>query len=213
MNLLHRFLPTLSLFAGGALIALFAACQSTGTSPGTFSALPSTNLPINGAMQEDEGGTGLQVGEKVTIQFINAGPDMPPAWEQQVREDGAITLPHNLTVNALHKRRGELEKEIYDLYVPKYYRRMTVNVKPEERWYWIQGQVRNPSQLKHTGQLTVLQAIASAGDFTDFADRKDIDVIRKSGEKLNVNAKKAARNPELNIPIYPGDTIIVNRRF
>jgi protein involved in polysaccharide export with SLBB domain len=57
-----------------------------------------------------------------------------------------------------------------------------------------------------------LQAIASAGDFTDFARKQEVLLTRSDGRKITVNCIKARKNPSLNLEILPGDIIDVPRR-
>jgi polysaccharide export outer membrane protein len=165
---------------------------------------------LGGAQSID---TTYRPGDKMMIDFADS-PGMPSTWLQTVREDGTITLPLNQTIAAAGKKKGEIEQEIHALYVPKMLRRLTVNVRAEERFYFVRGEVKQPGQRPHTGSITALKAISAAGDFTDFANRKRVEVIRTNGEKLMLNATKALDNPQdLDIPVYPGDTIYVHRRF
>jgi polysaccharide export outer membrane protein len=181
-----------------------------------------TNSPVPGANSSghsDTNSTGLaetsnlfQKGDKITLQFFQA-PGMPPEYEQIIRDDGTITLPYNLVLMADGKTKRELEEAIYHLYVPKYFRRMTVNIKPDERYYFVDGEVKTPGLKLHPGNITVTKAIGAAGDFTDFARKTDIQVTRANGEKFHVNWNKAQKNPSLDRPIYPGDRIHVPRRW
>jgi len=62
--------------------------------------------------------------------------------------------------------------------------------------------------------MTVLQALASSGGFTTFADVKKIHVVRlRNGKQLELpfNYRDVLKgdNPEQNIKLEPGDTIVV----
>jgi protein involved in polysaccharide export with SLBB domain len=150
-------------------------------------------------------------GDKILIDFDQG---LPPQWQQVVREDGTITLPLNKSIVASGKRKGELEDAILKLYVPDTLKRLTVNIRSEERTYFVEGEVRTPGQRPHTGLITATKAIAAAGDFTDFAKKTDVEIIRGStGEVIHMNAKKALRDPSLDVPVFPGDRVHVNRRF
>ena len=135
-----------------------------------------------------------------------------PAFEERVKEDGTITLIENQNFTAAGKTRGQLEKDIRNAYVPKYYVKMTVTVKPQERLFYVGGEVRQPGRVAYGGPLTVLKAIQSAGDFTDFANKKRVHLTRMTGKKETINCIKARERPELDLPVYPGDTIHVPRR-
>src|SRR5690606_17693294 len=110
------------------------------------------------------------------------------------------------SVEAVGKTKAELEKAIHDVYVPELYRRMSVNVSLEDRYYWVKGEVRNPTQLKYISSMTVLKAIAAAGDYTEFADRGHVQWVR-NGEAMRVNKS------QFDTPSYPGDIIVVDRGF
>ena len=62
-------------------------------------------------------------------------------------------------------------------------------------------------------EMTVLKAIATAGDFTDFAKKTKVQVTRADGRKINVNCVKAQRDPKLDVPVFPDDTVFVPRRY
>jgi len=156
--------------------------------------------------------TRFRPGDRVEIQFTDT-QGLPPSWQQTVREDGTITLPLNQTVHAAELRKGELETAIRDVYVPKILRRLTVNVRADRRSYFVSGEVKLPGEKEHTGQITAMRAIATAGDFTDFAKKSKIEVIRSNGEKVQVDGKKALKDPSKDVPVYPGDTVHVHRRY
>ena len=156
--------------------------------------------------------TSFRPGDRVEIQFTDT-QGLPPSWQQTVREDGTITLPLNKTVRAADLRKGELETAIRDVYVPHILRRLTVNVRADRRSYFVSGEVKLPGEKEHTGQITAMRAIATAGDFTDFANKSKIEVFRSNGEKVQVNGKKALKDPSKDVPVYPGDRVHVHRRY
>jgi protein involved in polysaccharide export with SLBB domain len=58
----------------------------------------------------------------------------------------------------------------------------------------------------------VLEAIITAGGFTDFANRRKVQLVRaKDGSTVTLDCNKARGNPELDLPVNPGDKIIVPR--
>jgi protein involved in polysaccharide export with SLBB domain len=135
--------------------------------------------------------------------------------DERIKEDGTITLLEGKTFNAAGKTRGQLEKEIHDWYVPSYYLKMTVSVRQqkETQFYYIRGEVKMPGRQVYISRITVLRAIGSAGDFTDFAKKTHVQLIRANGGKaITVNAKKALKNAALDLEILPGDTVFVPRR-
>jgi polysaccharide export outer membrane protein len=190
----------------GLLLFLSAGCE-TPSGPGVGAA-PSQAPPAIARQRVDE----IQPGDRLTIEFSDVNPS-PPGTIQVVRDDGTITLPLSLEVKAAGKLKGELQKEIKDLYVPRYFRRLTVNIKTDDRFFFVGGEVRLPARQAYIGQMTVLKAVQSAGDFTDFANRKNVKIIRQNGRVDTENCIKARKNPKLDLPVFPGDIVHVERRI
>jgi polysaccharide export outer membrane protein len=77
------------------------------------------------------------------------------------------------------------------------------------------GEVQKPGVLELRGQTTILEAIAMAGGFRDFASPSKITVIRTEGDgktqKLRFNYNRAVSNAsdEQNLVLKTGDVIVV----
>jgi protein involved in polysaccharide export with SLBB domain len=153
-------------------------------------------------------------GDSLTVSFTDTPNPIQPL-DQQIRADGTVTLILNKKFAAAGKTVSELEKEIRSVYVPDYYKYMTVTVTPvvSTRWYYVEGEVRSPNRQIYNSRLTVTMAIASAGGFTDFANKKKVKLVRVDGKSYTVNCSKALNNPNLDLEVYPGDKIHVPRRF
>lgn len=153
----------------------------------------------------------LAKGDNVRVTFSGTIEPIPP-HEEQIKEDGTITLPLIGAIKAEGRTAGELQKEIHDKYVPDYYKRLTAIVTTDRRVYYVQGQVRASGRQEYIGPTTVLKAIASAGDFTDFANRKKVVLTRTDGKRLIVDCIKAAKDSVFDLPVFPGDKIEVPMR-
>ena len=163
----------------------------------------------------NEGGLDiLKVQDEVHVTFADL-PVLQPPIDDQVKQDGTITLLFNRTFHVAGKSRAEVEKEIHDYYVPDFYRNMTVTVRvlPATQFYYVGGEVRNPNRQVYIGPITVTQAIASAGGFTDFAMKKGVILTRAGGRKITVNCVKALTDRKLDPIVYPGDSIYVKRTW
>lgn len=147
------------------------------------------------------------------IVALTGTADQIPEHSEPIKEDGNITLPYIGAVRAAGRTPGELQNEIRDLYVPKYYVRLTVTVKSQDRVYYVGGEVKQPGRQLYVGETTVTRAIQSAGDFTDFANRGKVWLVRAGGKHIKVNCNKALEDPALDLPVYPGDEIQVPRRL
>jgi polysaccharide export outer membrane protein len=155
----------------------------------------------------------LHAGDMLTIEFSEM-PVVYPAREERIKEDGTITLLEGKTFVAAGKTRGQLEHEIHDWYVPRFYLKMNVSIRQtkDTQFYYVRGEVRQPNRQVYISRIKLLQAIASAGDFTDFARKKDVLLTRADGTKVRINCVKARKDPSLNLEILPGDIIDVPRR-
>jgi polysaccharide export outer membrane protein len=75
------------------------------------------------------------------------------------------------------------------------------------RPYYILGEVNRPGEFPYVSGLTVMNAIASAGDFTYRADR--VRILIKSAD--NPNEREVELTPTTTV--RPGDTIRIRERF
>jgi polysaccharide export outer membrane protein len=157
----------------------------------------------------------LKIQDEVLVTFADVPLELKPI-QDQVKQDGTITLLFNHTFPVAGKSRRVVEKEVHDFYVPSYYRNMTVTVRvvASTQFYYVNGEVKVPNRQIYIGRpLTVTQAIASAGGFTDFAQKRGVILTRASGQKIKVNCVKALKDPTLDPLVYPGDSIYVPRTW
>lgn len=167
-------------------------------------------------VEEDSGALvglyNLQPLDPLTISLL--GIPQEKQIETIVDEYGQISLPYiDEPIQASGLSVSGLEREIHRVYVEGgIYRNVTVNVQTSAKSYFMEGEVNRPQEYPLNRRITLLQAIAAAGGYTDFADKKDV-IITRSGENIRVNAKDIERNPELDVPLEAGDRIKVDRTF
>jgi polysaccharide biosynthesis/export protein len=138
------------------------------------------------------------------------------APEITVRPDGKVTLPLLNDVQAAGLTPEQLRDAVLDA-ARKYIEdpNPTVIVKEiKSRKVFITGQVEKPGPYPLNGSVTVLQLIATAGGLRDFADGKNISVIRVGDGKQSVfefNYQELLKKRYLtqNIELAPGDTVVV----
>ena len=190
-----------SLFAGCAILAGCGGSPEANVGPDVPTPAPA-----------GQGGGRFSVNDKVKVQ-IKDTPDTQLQLPHvvQIRENGMITLPYIGDVKADGKTSSELQKDITAKFVPAFFTRVTVTVEPDERYYFVGGEVKQESQRAYLGTITVTRAIRASGGFTDFADKKKVKLTRASGEVLEVNVPKAMKDPRLDPLVYPGDQIHVPR--
>ena len=131
-----------------------------------------------------------------------------------VRADGMISMPLLNDVQAAGLTPMQLGAALTDK-LKKYVSdpRVTIVVtQMNSQRVYVTGEVLHPGAMNLTPNMTVLQALSSSG-FTQFANTKGIYVLRhENGEdkKFPVNYKKLVKGEGgQNIPLKPGDTIIV----
>ena len=133
-----------------------------------------------------------------------------------VRSDGKISLPLVGEVQASGLTPLKLEKDIAEK-LKSYISEPEVTVMVQQvnsQKFNVLGQVVRPGTYVIANSPTVLDAIALAGGFRDFAKKKSIYVLRHgaSGEsRLPFNYKEVSqgKNMAQNVKLQPGDTIII----
>jgi polysaccharide export outer membrane protein len=112
-----------------------------------------------------------------------------------VRSDGRISLPLAGEIEATGKTAAELQQEIAGK-VSQYVNQPVVNVMVKQinsRKISVLGEVRRPDVYKMKDRLTVLDAIAMAGGFTDLARPNKVIVLRNTPagpQRIKVNVKQ-----------------------
>ena len=174
--------------------------------PGYSYSGSSTNTPRRG-------GEKFQIGDQVGILYKGVGSAEPiPAHQETVKEDGTITPPFVGSVVAAGKTPGELQRELQEKY-DTIFKDLNVTVVAPNRYYYVSGEVRKPGPQPYLGETDIIKAISSAGDFTEFANKHNVRLTRGSGQTQVINVQKIFNNQGLNVPVYPGDTIMVKRRW
>jgi len=87
----------------------------------------------------------------------------------------------------------------------------------EKDVFYIRGEVARPGSYFLENGMTLMKAISVAGGFTQFANRRDIEVIRadpSTGQKkVTVDLKAIENGKKEDLPLHSNDTIIVPRRI
>lgn len=132
-----------------------------------------------------------------------------------VRPDGMITVPLVGDVQASGLTPLQLADRIADK-LKKFVQTPNVSVVVGEihsKVIYLIGEVGKKGPVEMTSGMTLLDAIASAGGVTDYANTKKIYILRDEAgkhEKIPVHYKEALKgNSEFNLLLQPGDTIVV----
>ena len=193
------------LFSGCETGPVYAPLPEPATEPGAKPDASAYNPPVGSSDV-------LIIGDTITINF-NLGDSQPlPMHQEAVKDDGRISPPLVGSVIAKGKSPGELQAELQKLY-NVYYKNMTVTVTSPQRYFVVSGEVKNPGQKVYLGKTDLVSAISAASDFTEFAKKTQIRINRANGKKETVDYNNAINDPQQNVLIYPGDTILVPRRL
>jgi polysaccharide export outer membrane protein len=134
-----------------------------------------------------------------------------------VRPDGRISFPLVQDLQAAGINPGELkariEKELEKfLNAPS----VTVIVEAIQSYrIFVVGKVQKPGSYMSERPITVLQALAYAGGFQEFADESGMTIVRTTEQGrsavLNFNYKDVikGKNAEQNIYLKSGDVVVV----
>jgi polysaccharide biosynthesis/export protein len=133
-----------------------------------------------------------------------------------VRPDGRISLPLLNDVQAAGLTPSQLAARLTEG-LRKFITNPQVTVSVSEinsRRVYVTGEVTKPGAFPLLPNMTVLQALSSSGGFSQFAKIKGIYVLRVEDGKqvkhpFNYKDVVSGKKPELNIPLQPGDVIVV----
>ena len=206
--------------AGIVVIAVFAMCWGR----------PLCRAQVTDSKAEGNSGTaassGLMVPAEVAGEYL-IGPDDVLAvnvWKENelseelpVRPDGKISLPLIGDVQASGLTPVQLQESIRTR-LSIYLVNPTVTVIVKEtrsHRFNVVGEVERPGSFVLGQPLRVLDAVALAGGFRDFAKTSGIYVLRLqadgSPQRFPFNYKQVinGRNLGQNIRLQPGDTVVV----
>ncbi len=146
--------------------------------------------------------------------FVWNEPDL--TQDISVMPDGRIIFPMIGEVMAKGRSVIDLKKIITEKlkdYVSN--PEVTVMVRQSNsRQIYTIGKLNAPGPYPLAPDMTVLQALSTAGGFTEWADTKHVMVVRRGNDKetmlpFNYQDFIEGKNPAQNILLEPGDTIVV----
>jgi polysaccharide biosynthesis/export protein len=132
-----------------------------------------------------------------------------------VRPDGMITMSLIGDVQATGLTPLQLADQIAAK-LKKYIQDPNVSVvvgSIHSKMIYLLGEVGKKGPIEMTSGMTLLDAIASAGGLTDYANAKKIYILRDQAgkhERIPVHYKEALKgDSQFNLILEPGDTIVV----
>ena len=153
----------------------------------------------------------LGAGDKLRIEVYK---DAQLSQSVQIRPDGKITLPLVGDLQATDHTPIELRDTITKS-LKEYMTNPVVTVIVVEATAataYVMGEVYHPGAVNLQAPLTILQALALAGGLKDFADAKNIKILRKTPngvQTIAFNYKDAVKSARAPLYLRPGDTVVV----
>jgi polysaccharide export outer membrane protein len=195
------------LVSSFALILLGATSSSaqngtTGTSGSSRSTSRETTVPNDYR---------LVIGDKLRIEVYK---DPQLSQSLQIRPDGKITLPLVGDIVAAGHTPLALRDSIAAS-LKEYITNPVVTVivvETEAPTFSVMGEVNNPGQFPLKRRVSVIEALAMAGGFKDFANTKDISIRRSTAsgmQTIEFNYKDAVKGDARPVYLQPGDILIV----
>jgi len=156
----------------------------------------------------------IQVGDLLGIKFFE-NPDLDE--EVRVRPDGRISLQLIDEIMVAGMKPSELKKVIGEKYshILNDYRVSVIVREFMPQKIFVTGEVHTATVVTYNGPLTVLQAIAYAGGFTDTAKEGRVVVIRRlpntNTRVFQVDIKKVLDGTDVkqDVLLAPYDTVYV----
>jgi len=167
-----------------------------------------TNLDTSGRGAESR----LRVGDQLQVRVDTGGSGASPiqSYDVMLDENGEIALPLVSKIKAAGTTPAELAERIQANYVPRFYVRCTATVIASVRFFYVGGEARSPGRFNWSEDITLWKAMNTAGGFTDFANRRKVEVSRGKEKKI-FDCEELRHHPEKDIIIQPGDSIYVPR--
>ncbi len=146
--------------------------------------------------------------------FVWKEPEL--SREMIVRRDGRITVPLLGDVEAGGRTPQDLSRDLAER-LSRFIEAPVVSVAVSQASslrVFVIGHVRTPGAVPLSSRMTLLQALALAGGFLEFAKTEKILVVRegpRGSSSIPVNYKKIEGGEDLdqNIVLKPGDTVVV----
>lgn len=153
----------------------------------------------------------LRKGDRLLI-YLRGIPE-PEDIRDVIDDVGSVNLPFIGNMRIAGRTTSEAESLIESAYVKDgYYTKINVIIVAQEDEYFVRGEVKAEGRYPMYGDLTLVQAVTSAGGYTDYANRRKIKIIR--GEQSLVFDATKIEKQEVSDPLVkPGDIIVVPRRF
>jgi len=196
-----------------AVLSSTILCGAQDKAPADRPSLPETSAPpASDTAKAPDGSYVIGASDMIAVTVFK---EPTVSGTLLVRPDGMISMPLLGDVKASGKTPLELADEIAGK-LKKFIQDPNVTVvlnQNNSKIVYMMGEVGKTGPIAMTPGMTLLQAVATAGGLTPYANSKKIYILRNTGgkqEKLPVQYKQALKgDSSLNLVLNPGDTIVV----
>lgn len=173
------------------VVVPLASCATSGR-PGTYL------VAVKGPYQ-------LDTGDVVRV-AVYGDPELTKSYK--IDDGGAISFPLVGAVEVRGMTTQMAASRLAAALANGFMRNPDVSVEIDTyRPFFIQGAVKTGGQFAYVYGMTVRAAIATAGGYTETADRSRATVYRRQGKQM------VKGDVSLDFPIYPSDTIVIGERW
>jgi protein involved in polysaccharide export with SLBB domain len=136
----------------------------------------------------------------------------------RVATDGTVDYPLAGRILVAGLRTGEVQQLIVSKLKDRYLKDPQVIVTVKDRnsqKISVLGQVTKPGQVGYYPNMTIVDAIASAGGFTGIAAKNSVSLRREVAGKIEMHVYPVADISEgrsQNVMVQPGDVLVVDER-
>jgi polysaccharide export outer membrane protein len=182
----------------------------TPSDPASLAAAPAASRVTAGSAPVDEKSYIIGAEDVLGIQVWQV---REMTGQYLVRPDGKISVPLAGEIAAAGKTPEQVNAALTEILKEKYINSPDVTVsilQVNSKKYYIHGEVMSPGAYALIVPTTVLEGLANAHGFKDFAGTKKIRIMRgKEQLKFNYNDVTRGKHTEENVFLQPGDEIIV----
>ncbi|OCH13225.1 MULTISPECIES: polysaccharide biosynthesis/export family protein [unclassified Aliivibrio] len=162
------------------------------------------NQTSENMIPKDKLGYVLGAGDSINISVFK---EKEMSVRLKIHQGGFVNFPYIGDIQLIGRTPAQVEKEIELKLEDGYIVKPLVTVSIEEfRKFFISGEVANPNGYEFQPGLTIEQAIAMAGGFTDRSDRDGINIRLAATNELIEDVGPT-------YPVGPGDVVIIEQSF
>lgn len=195
-----------ALLAGALFFAPAPAFAQAAQTPAVLDAPPAGPLPLSGqAAAPVNNNYQLGAGDKVRV-TVYGEPDL--SGEFFVSQQGVVAYPLIGDVPAVGRTPSQFSQDVAEKLKQGFIKDPKVNTEVlNYRPFYILGEVMRPGTYPYTADMTVMNAVATAGGFTYRANTRRV-FIKRAGESTEKPLRLDA-----GMMVQPGDTVRIGERL